>query len=426
MAITKTKSLCGIVGQRACARPAFFGPARASALTYQDKVGLGRSSTLAFLFGSAALLSLAGCKPSAAAPKAAGGPAPVPVQTAVAQQLDVPRTIESVGAMQALRMVAVKSQVDGMIAQIHFKEGDDVKAGALLVTLDQRPFENSLRIARADLANAKAESAKAEADLVRYKNLDQQDAISKEQFAQLVTKGETTRAAVQAKEAAVANAELQLSYTEIRAPITGRTGQLILHEGALVKANDVSQSIVSLNQLAPIAAAFSVPESTLNSIRAALADGNASVTVIDRASGVARTDGKLTFVDNAVDPTTGTITLKALFENKDNKLWPGQFVQVQTQTGLDRGALVVPASAVQNSQSGSMVYVVNPESKVEFRAVKVIRAAGDQLLLADGVRSGETVVTDGQLRLVPGAKVESKNLSTYTPRMVKAGEEPKS
>src|SRR6185295_16437890 len=159
-----------------------------------------------------------------------------------------------------------------------------------------------------------------------YKNLDQQDAIWKEQFSQLTTKGETTRALVQAKEAAVANAELLLGYAEIRAPIAGRTGQLILHEGALVKANDVSQSIVTLNQLAPIAAAFSVPESSLSAIRAALADGSATVTVIDRASGIARTDGKLTFVDNSVDPTTGTITLKAIFANTDYKLWPGQFV----------------------------------------------------------------------------------------------------
>lgn len=383
--------------------------------------------TAAIASFAGATLFLAACKPSTGAPKgAAGAGAPaVPVQTAVAQQADVPRTIESVGAVQALRTVAVKSQVDGMIAQIHFKEGDDVKAGDLLVTLDRRPFENSLRIARADLTNAKAEASKAEADLERYKNLDRQDAISKEQFAQLVTKGETTRALLQAKEAAVANAELLLSYTQIRAPIAGRAGQLILHEGALVKANDVNQSIVTLNQLAPIAAAFSVPESTLNAIRAALAEGNATVSVIDRASGVARTDGKLTFVDNTVDPTTGTITLKAIFANTDYKLWPGQFVQVQTQTGVDRGALVVPASAVQTGQSGSMVYVVNGESKADYRPVKVIRAAGDQLLLAEGVRAGETVVTDGQLRLVPGAKVEPKKLSTITPKMVKLGEEPK-
>src|SRR4051812_42050167 len=193
-----------------------------------EAMAITKTDTSVFL-ACAALLALAACKPSGAAPKAAAGPPAVPVQTAVAQQLDVPRAIESVGAVQALRTVAVKSQVDGMIAQIHFKEGDEVKANELLVTLDRRPFENTLRIARADLANARAESAKAAADVERYQTLDRQDAISKEQFAQLITKSETTRALVQAKEAAVANAELSLGYTEIRASITGRTGQLILH-----------------------------------------------------------------------------------------------------------------------------------------------------------------------------------------------------
>jgi multidrug efflux system membrane fusion protein len=369
-----------------------------------------KNPELPILF-AVALAALAGCKPSSGASASAGGPPPVPVQTAVAQQLDVPRIIDSVGAIQALRTVAVKSQVDGMIAEIHFKEGDEVKVGDLLVTLDRRPFENSLRIARADLVNAKAEASKAANDLERYQRLDQQDAISKEQFAQLTTKAETTRASVQAKEAAVANADLQLSYTKILAPIAGVTGQLALHEGSLVKANDVNQSIVTLNQLAPISAAFSVPESTLASIRAALTDGTASVTVSDRTSDVARTDGKLTFVDNAVDPTTGTITLKAIFDNADHKLWPGQFVQVQTRTGIDRNALVVPAAAVQNGQNGSVVYVVKPDTSVELRGVKVLRAAGDQLLLSEGLRAGETVVTDGQLRLVPGAKVQAKSLN---------------
>ena len=289
------------------------------------------------------LLLFAACQPSGSAPpSAAGGPPPVPVQVAVVQQLDVPRVIESVGAIQALRTVAVKSQVDGMISQIHFQEGDEVKAGDLLITLDRRPFENSLRIARADLANARAEEARAANDVERYTQLTQQDAISKEQFAQLSTKAETTRALVQAKEAAVANAELLLGYTQIRAPITGHTGQLILHEGALVKANDVNQSIVTLNQIVPIAAAFAVPESALGAIRAALADGTAIISVTDRSSGLVRTDGRLTFFDNTVDPTTGTITLKAVFANTDNKLWPGQCVQVQTNIGMDRAALVVP------------------------------------------------------------------------------------
>jgi len=374
----------------------------------------------------AAALPLAGCKPSSAAPKAAGPPPPVPVQVAVTQQLDVPRIIQSVGVVQALRTVAVKSQVDGMIAEIHFREGDEVKTGDLLVTLDRRPFENSLRIARADLANARAESAKAAADMERYQRLDQQEAISKEQFALLTTKAETTRALVQAKEAAVANAELLLGYTTIRAPIAGRTGQLILHEGALVKANDVNQSIVTLNQLTPIATAFSVPERALNDIRAALARGDAAVSVIDQSAGVTRTDGRLSFFDNAVDPTTGTITLKASFENADHALWPGQFVQVHTRVGLDRGALVVPSSAVQTGQDAAQVYVVNADNTIDIRPVKVARTSGDTTLLTEGVRAGETVVTDGHLRLTPGARVEAKKLSAFTTEAAKPGAEPKS
>jgi membrane fusion protein, multidrug efflux system len=365
----------------------------------------------------ACVVMLAGCKPGgdatagAAAKKGPSAVPAVPVQVATAQQADVPRLIQAVGTMQALRTVAVKAQVDGMIAQIHFKEGDEVKQGDLLVTLDRRPFENSLRIARADLANAKAEMAKAKADLERYEQLSQQQAVSKEQMGLLSTRAETTRALVQAKEAAVANSELLLGYTQIKAPIAGRTGQLVLHEGALVKANDVNQSVVTINQLAPIAAAFAVPERTLNEIRAAMQRGDAVVTVIDRAAGVSRSDGKLTFVDNAVDPTTGTITLKALFENADNALWPGQFVQVQTQIGLDRGALVVPSTAVQTGQESAKVYVVKEDKTIDIRTVKVIRAAGDSTVLADGVRAGEMVVTDGHLRLLPGSRVEVKTLT---------------
>lgn len=200
------------------------------------------------------LLVGSGCQRTGPDPRAAAALPPVPVQVAVAQQLDVPRIVEAVGSIQALRTVAVKSQVDGMIAEIHFREGDEVKAGELLVTLDRRPFENSLRIARADLANARAEAARAASDLERYQRLDQQEAISKEQLALLTTRAQTTGALVQAREAAVANAELLLSYTRILAPIAGRTGQRSLHEGALVKANDVNQSIVTINQLAPIAA----------------------------------------------------------------------------------------------------------------------------------------------------------------------------
>lgn len=358
---------------------------------------------------SLAAAAVGGCKPAGSA-QPAGAPV-VPVQTAVAERRDVPRAIDSVGTVQALRTVAVKSQVDGMIAQVHFSEGSEVKTGDLLVTLDRRPFENSLRIARADLANAKAEATRAAADADRYTRLDQQEAISKELFAQLMTKAETTRAQVQAKEAAVANAELLLGYTEIRAPISGRTGQRLLHEGALVKANDTNSSVVAINQLSPVAVSYGVPESSLDEIRAALKAGRATVTVTERGSGLRRSDGRLRFVDNTVDATTGMIILKAEFENADQALWPGRFVTVVTQIGADLGATVVPATAVQTSQSGTTAFVVKADQTVELRTVKVARMAGDSALLASGVQPGETVVTDGQLRLLPGVKVQSKTLA---------------
>jgi multidrug efflux system membrane fusion protein len=367
------------------------------------------SSRFAVPLAALVALAFAGCSRSAA-PRAGGGAA-VPVQVATAVKQDVPRRVEAIGTVQALRTVSVKSQVDGVIAQVHFQEGQEVKAGDLLVTLDKRPFENAVLQARAALATAKAQAAQASVDAQRYTSLEQQAAISKEAYAQYTTKAETTKADVLAREAALANAELQLSYAEIRAPIAGRTGQRLLHEGALVKANDNNFTIVTINQLAPVAVTFSVPERSLDEIRAAFAGGNASVIVTDRSSGVKRENGRLEFIDNAVDPTTGMITLKAVFPNEDQALWPGRFVYVVTQVGLDANATVVPTPAVQTSQNGSTVYVLKPDSTADLRKVKVARVAGDITLLADGVQPGETVVTDGQLRLLPGMKAEPRAAS---------------
>lgn len=359
---------------------------------------------------AAVLVLAAGCGKKGATARG-GAPAAVPVQVAVAQQLDVPRLVESIGNVQAVRSVSVKSQVDGVIAQEHFQEGQEVKVGDPLVTLDRRPFENALAQSRAALANARASAAQATADAERYSHLDQQSAISKEAYAQYQTKAQMADAEVQAREAAVANAELQLGYTEIKAPISGRTGQRLLHEGALVKANDNNFTLVTINQVAPIAVAYAVPEGALDEIRRATAENRTSVTVTDRATGIQRQNGRLEFIDNTVDPTTGMITLKALFDNADQALWPGRFVYVVTQTGIDPGAIVVPSSAVQNSQSGSTVFVLKSDSTVELRNVKVARTDRDNTLIASGVQAGETVITDGQLRLLPGMKAEPRQLS---------------
>lgn len=369
---------------------------------------LALKSAVLSLLGGALLWSAAGCSRSGSAAPAAPV---VPVQTAVAVQRDVPRRVEAIGNVQALRSVSVKSQVDGIIAEVNFQEGQELKAGDLLVSLDRRPFENSLLIARADLANARAMAAQAQADLDRYQQLDRQAVVSKEEYVQYVTKAETAKAQVQAKEAAVSNAELLLGYTTIRAPIAGRAGQRLLHEGALVKANDNSFTLVTINQVAPVAVTYAVPERALNEIRAAFAAGRATVTVTERTSGTTRENGRLEFIDNTIDPTTGMVTLKAVFPNEDDALWPGRFVYVVTMVGVDAGAIVVPSTAVQNSQSGSTVYVVKADATVELRTVKVARTDGDNTLLAEGIKPGETVVTDGQLRLLPGMKVEAHRIS---------------
>lgn len=364
-----------------------------------------RTLALTFL-ASTTILFASSCNRSPA--KQSGAAPVVPVQTAVAQQRDVPRQIEAIGSVQALRAVSVKSQIDGIIAQVNFKEGQDVKVGDLLVTLDRRPFENSLRSTRADLATARAQAEQAQADLDRYQQLNERSAISKEEYVQYVTRAATTKAQVQAKEAAVANAELQLGYTEIRAPIAGRTGQRLLHEGALVKANDNSFGLVTINQLSPIAVTYSVPEGALAEIRAALAAGSATVSVVERNTGLKRESGQLEFIDNTIDPTTGMVTLKAAFSNEDQALWPGEFVYVTTQVGIDRAAIVVPANAVQNSQNGTTIYVLKPDQTVDLRQVKVTRTLQDDALLSEGVKAGETVVTDGQLRLLPGMKAQPR------------------
>ena len=197
----------------------------------------------------------------------------------------------------------------------------------------------------------------------------------------------------------------------IRAPIDGRTGQRLLHEGALVKANDNNFTLVTINQLAPVAVTYSVPERALDEIRQALAAGSVTVAVTDRNTGIKRENGRLEFVDNTIDPTTGMITLKATFSNEDKALWPGRFVYVMTQTGTDLQAIVVPSTAVQNSQSGSTIYVLKPDQTVELRTVKVARTVGDTTLLISGVTKGETVITDGQLRLLPGMKAEPRTAS---------------
>ena len=351
----------------------------------------------------------AGCNRSQAVAGRGAGTIPVQIGRAITQTM--PITQDAIGAVQSLRTVTIKSQVDGVLAQVHFKEGADVVEGDLLITIDRRPYENNLLSARADLANARAQAGLAQAEAERYQRLDQQQAVSKEQLTQLLSAAESADALVHVREATVANAELQLGYTEIRAPISGRTGQLNLHEGALVKANDSGSSLLTINQLAPIAVAYSVPEASLASLHAAMAAGAVTVTASPHDGVGKPVEGRLDFIDNSVDATTGTILLKAVFANADHALWPGQFVDVVTRLGEETNAVVVPAAAVQTGQSGSQVFVVKPDRTVDLRDVQMGRSANGLTVIHSGVKAGETVVTDGQLRLVPGAVVEPKVLA---------------
>ncbi|HTB81109.1 MAG TPA: efflux RND transporter periplasmic adaptor subunit [Opitutaceae bacterium] len=362
----------------------------------------------ALVFTSFILLFVSACGGDGAE----GDKSAVPVTVAQVKRQSVPVNLNSIGTVQSLRAVIVKSQVDGVIEQIHFREGDDVKAGDLLVTLDRRPFENNLSMAQADLATARAQAEHADADVQRYKPLDEQAMVSKDTYTQLVTTAETAKATVQAKEAALANAQLQLSYTEIRAPIDGHTGQLQLHEGALVKANDTGFPLFTVNQLAPISVAYSVPESYLDRVRQAYQAGEKiAVTAVGADSLSKKVSGTLEFIDNSVDSTTGTILLKATFANTAHDLWPGELVNIDTRLGLDADSIVIPAPAVENGQNGTQVFVVKPDQTVELRSVKVARTIGNLTVIADGLKEGETVVTDGQLRLVPGAHIEVRPLA---------------
>lgn len=338
-------------------------------------------------------------------------PPAVPVQIATAARKLLPLRVRAIGTVQSIRTVAVKSQVDGIIQAVNLREGDEIKAGDLLFTLDRRPFENSLQIAKADLANARAQAAHAVAEAERYQQLDQASVVSKEQYAQLVAEAESAKATVAAKEAAVANAQLQLDYSEIRAPIAGRTGQILLHEGALVKANDSSFSLVTINQLTPISVVFSIPERLLDAVRAAYASGPIVARVAGRDGAAVRAEGVVEFIDNAVDVNTGMVTLKARFGNADYGLWPGRFVDVDVNLGAEGESVVVPTAAIQVGQKGPQVYVVKSDKTVEIRPVTLGRADEGVTAVQSGVADGDIVVTDGQLRLVPGARVEVRTLA---------------
>ncbi len=332
---------------------------------------------------------------------------PVPVTVAQVGQETVPNEVHAIGTGEAYSTVTVMSQVDGVIQKVGFVEGQNVKAGDLLFTIDPAPFEASLRQAEANLARDQAQAKYAEAQLKRNQKLYQSGIISVDQYDQFQSNAQALEAAVRADEAAIQNARIQLSYCTIRSPISGRTGSLLVHPGNLIKNN--STSLVVINQVSPIYVDFYVPEQYLDPIRAGLAAGR-RMTVTARIAGQASPEvGYLSFVNNTVDSSTGTVLLKGTFPNPRHRLWPGQFVNVDLVLSAQPNAVVVPSQAVQTGPHGQYVYVVKADHTVALQPVEVGTTYQGSTVIAQGLTPGETVVTDGQLRLYPGAKILVKS-----------------
>jgi membrane fusion protein, multidrug efflux system len=367
--------------------------------------------------------------------EAAGQPAQppaVPVTVAQVTLETVPLQISAIGRAEAYSTVAVTSQTEGQITRVNFTEGQFVKKGDLLFNIDPRPTQatlagavanqaravNEQRQAQATLAKDRAQAQTAAVQAQRYEFLYKQGVVSKDQYDQIRTNAEALAGVAKADEAAVASAsdaakaaqaavqtsQVQASFTEIRAPMDGRTGNLMIHQGNVVRANDTNP-LVTINQVTPIYVTFSVPETQLPDIKRYMAAGPVTVAgTIPNDSGPAE-QGTLTFVDNAVDPATGTVKLKATFANPQQRLWPGQFVNVVVTLTTQPNATVAPSAAVQTGQQGTYVFVVKDDQTVEMRKVTVERTTGERSIIASGLTSGETVVTDGQLRLRPGSRV---------------------
>jgi membrane fusion protein, multidrug efflux system len=349
-----------------------------------------------------AMLAACGKKGDAQAANAQTRPA-APVVVAVAEQRDVPVQLTAIGNIESYQTVQIRSQVNGQIQSIFFKEGQDVHKGQLLFQLDKKPFEADLEKAMGMLQHDEAQAANSRLQAERYSVLEGQGVISKEQADQVRAQAKADASAVYADKAAVQAAKVQLQYTDITAPIDARTGALLINLGNLVKAND-TPFLVQLNQVTPIYATFSVPESQLAAIRK-FAAGNLKVLAYPKGQSANPAEGKLTFIDNGVDMQTGTVKLKATFTNKDRRLWPGQYVDVVLNLSTRKQATLVPTKAIQTGQQGQYVYVVTPQSTAESRNVEISGTYQDLTVVSSGINRGEKVVVDGQLRVAPNAKV---------------------
>jgi multidrug efflux system membrane fusion protein len=341
-----------------------------------------------------------------------GAPA-VPVVTALVIEKSMSVNLRAVGNAEAASTVEVRSQVTGALLTVGFTEGDDVKAGQLLFSLDARPFEVALRQAEAALARDTAQAKNAEAQRARLADLFERGLTSRAEFESAAASAAALAAATGVDAAQVESARLNLQYTKIAAPVSGRTGALLVHPGALVRPADVSPLVV-INQISPVYVSFAVPARSLGAIRAE-GRGHAMRVEAVITGSAAKAEGTVSFIDNTVDSGSDTVRLKATFPNTDRRLWPGQLVEVTLQLAVEPHAIVVPANAVQPSQQGAFCYVVKSDQTVEARPVTIARTDGDWAVVASGLKPGETVVTDGQLRLTPGARVSVKPAGPNAP-----------
>jgi multidrug efflux system membrane fusion protein len=326
----------------------------------------------------------------------------------VAAQSPAPILVDAIGTVQSIATVMIKSRMDGEIAKVHFEEGQEVNEGDVLFTLDERGVRAQLQQAEANLERDRAQLERFKLEVTRQTELAHRGVASPQKLEDTTTSVAVTEATVRASEAAVENARVNLAYTTIRAPITGRTGSISLKRGNVVKAMDTAPTVVPLvtiTQLRPIYVSLTVPERHLADLRAAMTAGPVPVAVTMRGQENAPITGTLTFIDNQVDVTTGTISLKAKFPNDDERLWPGQFVNITLTLGVQANAVVVPSAAIQVGPNGPYVFAIRQDSTVELRLVKPDRIVGDKTVVAQGVSAGDRVVVDGQLRLGNGTRV---------------------
>jgi multidrug efflux system membrane fusion protein len=390
-----------------------------------------REAAMRTLFGAgvrrATLLGLVGLLPGvygcgqgggsvgAAADVAPRQPSGIPVTVATVVDKAMPIVLTAVGAAEAFATVAVRAQVTGELTEVHFADGQEVAKGQVLFALDRRPLEAAVNQAEATLQRDLAQAEYAKSQRERYRGLADRGIASKEQVDQFLTAAAAIDATVAADRAMLDTARLQLAYSTIVAPIAGRAGRLLVNAGNLVRATD-NTPLVLIHQVAPIYVAFAIPEGELAQLKRHLAAGALTVEASSPGETGSPARGTVSFVDHAVDPATGTITIRATFANADRRLTPGQFVNVTVNLGIEPTATVVPTAAVQTGQQGAFVFVVTPAQTADLRVVQVSRTAGDDTVVTSGVSAGETIVKEGQLRLAPGSPIVIRPETAAVPR----------